>query len=101
MQHILRKLTNLPWGFVALFDVAALLSLALAIALIFGLPSKNAHGILHSTVSTKRIALSFDDAPRGRVVSERDFPEALTLLGAPPQVPSAVLTPSVLAKLPW
>ena len=65
MQHFLRKLTNLPWGFVALFDVAALLSLALAIALIFGLPSKNAHGILHSTVSTKRIALSFDDAPRG------------------------------------
>jgi hypothetical protein len=64
-------------------------------------PPSASMGIYSGLRALRELLGLFDDAPRGRVVSERDFPEALTLLGAPPQVPSAVLTPSVLAKLPW
>lgn len=55
-------MARLPWAFVLLFDLAALLALALALALATG--NANAQPKSHSK-GDKRIALTFDDPPRG------------------------------------
>ncbi len=63
MSKIFRKIAGLPWGYIALFNLAAFAALALAMALL-------AHGqsgeLRQRTLpGEKRIAISFDDAPRG------------------------------------
>lgn len=58
----MRKIAALPWGFVLLFDLAAVLALVFAISLLSG-PAEADEDI--PTKSEKRIALTFDDAPRG------------------------------------
>lgn len=64
MSRLLRDISGLPWALVALFDVAAIVALALAVAL---LSSQAAGPLGYRPVvdRSKRIALSFDDAPRG------------------------------------
>jgi peptidoglycan-N-acetylglucosamine deacetylase len=57
-----RKLVALPWSIIALFDAAALIALALMLALV---GHSSHHAIPVAPVGDKRIALSFDDAPRG------------------------------------
>jgi peptidoglycan-N-acetylglucosamine deacetylase len=65
MHGLLRKISYMPWGYIILFGVTALTAFALSMALVFG--ARNAQGSLYSTKGngSKRIALSFDDAPRG------------------------------------
>jgi peptidoglycan-N-acetylglucosamine deacetylase len=62
LQSLLRKISGVPWGFVALFDLAALVALGMASALLLAspIPGKNP-----PVTGDKRIALTFDDAPRG------------------------------------
>jgi peptidoglycan/xylan/chitin deacetylase (PgdA/CDA1 family) len=64
MQRLLRQMNALPWASVLLFEFAALVALLLAIALMLTVQRE---GSAHIEVGdgTKRIALSFDDAPRG------------------------------------
>jgi peptidoglycan-N-acetylglucosamine deacetylase len=64
VQRLLRQMNALPWGAVLLFEFAALVALLLAIALMLTVQSK---GVSAAKVGdgSKRIALSFDDAPRG------------------------------------
>ena len=62
MNNLFRKIAALPWGFVLLFDLAALLALGMALALATDnvtSPKQN------SALGDKRIAITFDDAPRG------------------------------------
>ena len=64
MQRLLRHMNALPWAAVLLFEFAALVALLLAIALML---VAQGHGRADAVVGdgSKRIALSFDDAPRG------------------------------------
>ena len=64
MQPLLRKMNALPWSAVLLFEFAALVALLLAIALMLTAQSKNLSA-MKAGDGSKRIALSFDDAPRG------------------------------------
>lgn len=63
MRSWVQQVRHIPWPFIILFDVAALVALALACALLFA----HGHGrAKHAAKPTdKRIAISFDDAPRG------------------------------------
>lgn len=63
MNRLLHHIGRLPWAFIILFDVAALAALVLAAALLFA----HAHGLAKhpAKLGEKRIAISFDDAPRG------------------------------------
>jgi peptidoglycan-N-acetylglucosamine deacetylase len=63
--QLLRKMSGLPWAFIALFNLAAFVALAFAIALLTGLPGKKMMTNGNSNHDAKRIALSFDDSPRG------------------------------------
>ncbi len=72
MRNLLQILGRLPWAFVILFDFAALLALVLAALLVQTLPtiiSPTKTAILSNATAAnsnaKRIAFSFDDAPRG------------------------------------
>ncbi len=60
-----RRIDRLPWAFVLLFDVAAFTALVLAFAALAVKP--HPAGEVHTARPTadKRIAFSFDDAPRG------------------------------------
>lgn len=64
VQRLLRQMNALPWGAVLLFEFAALVALLLAIALMLTVQAKEPSAVKTSDGS-KRIALSFDDAPRG------------------------------------
>lgn len=64
MQSLLRKINALPWAAVLLFEFAALVAIMLAIALMLTV-QKVPHTAANSGDGSKRIALSFDDAPRG------------------------------------
>jgi peptidoglycan-N-acetylglucosamine deacetylase len=64
VQRILRQMNALPWGAVLLFEFAALVAILLAIALMSTVPKDLTSGAKIADGS-KRIALSFDDAPRG------------------------------------
>lgn len=64
MQRLLRHISALPWLAVLLFEFAALVALLLAIALMLTVQSKGTVIALAGDGS-KRIAFSFDDAPRG------------------------------------
>lgn len=57
-----QKLKDLPWGFVALFDAAALIAFALMLALVSQTKAVGRTAPIHGD---KRIALTFDDSPRG------------------------------------
>lgn len=63
MKRLLHQIGHLPWAFIILFDVAALAALVLACALLFA----QSHGPAKYSAKPgdKRIAISFDDAPRG------------------------------------
>jgi peptidoglycan/xylan/chitin deacetylase (PgdA/CDA1 family) len=62
---VLRKIAGLPLAFVILFDVTALIALAFAMTWL----SKPADNVVAAEAAkhdgSKRIAISFDDAPRG------------------------------------
>lgn len=62
MSAFWHQLKVLPWSFVALFDLAALVALGLMLALV---SQDRAAGRIAPVQSEKRIALTFDDAPRG------------------------------------
>lgn len=65
VSSLLRKIAAIPWGFVLLFDLACLIALGLAIALL-SIPSADAASAAQRQHDgSKRIAISFDDAPRG------------------------------------
>jgi peptidoglycan-N-acetylglucosamine deacetylase len=64
-RQMLQKLARLPLSFVVAFDVAALLALALAVTLLSPSPAAHAPGFGKEDQGEKRIAISFDDAPRG------------------------------------
>ena len=62
MRKWLHQVKSIPWRFVLLFDLAALVALALALALL----SKPEAGYQIAAVKAeKRISITFDDAPRG------------------------------------
>jgi peptidoglycan-N-acetylglucosamine deacetylase len=72
MRNLRQILGRLPWAFVILFDVAALLALVLAVLLVQTLPgitsSAKTANVMDPNAgnpNAKRIAFSFDDAPRG------------------------------------
>ncbi|MFM2410000.1 MAG: hypothetical protein RL481_828 [Pseudomonadota bacterium] len=61
LQSLMRNIAAIPWGFVVLFDIAALVALSFSILLIM-----SSSAVLKPvTLGEKRIAISFDDAPRG------------------------------------
>ncbi len=64
MQRIMRQINTLPWAGVLLFEFAALVALLLAIALMLTVQSRGVPAV-NTGDGSKRIALSFDDAPRG------------------------------------
>jgi peptidoglycan-N-acetylglucosamine deacetylase len=64
VSRLLRNISRLPWVFVALFDLAALTALAFAFALL-STPAGSKEAERPKAAGPKRIAISFDDAPRG------------------------------------
>ena len=62
MSDFWRKLCALPWSIVLLLDLAALVAFCLMLALLRTVPAVHAPA---QPTGDKRIALSFDDAPRG------------------------------------
>ncbi len=62
MESLLRKMSGVPWGFVLLFDAAALLALTMAFALVTSATKTQSQV---AAKGDKRIALTFDDSPRG------------------------------------
>ena len=64
MQRLLRQINALPWAAVLLFNFAALVSILLAVALMLTVQKRGAVAV-YSGDGSKRIAFSFDDAPRG------------------------------------
>jgi peptidoglycan-N-acetylglucosamine deacetylase len=67
VRDILHIMGRLPWPFIILFNIASMLALILAIALVQTLPkaAPKAKAAIASNPNAKRIAFSFDDAPRG------------------------------------
>jgi peptidoglycan/xylan/chitin deacetylase (PgdA/CDA1 family) len=64
VDGVLRQLRALPWSFVGLFSLASFSALSLSIALLLSQTGGRVNS--RPTLSgAKRIALSFDDAPRG------------------------------------
>jgi peptidoglycan-N-acetylglucosamine deacetylase len=64
VRRIIRQINALPWSAVVLFEFAALVALLLTIALMLTVQSKDVPAV-NAGDGSKRIALSFDDAPRG------------------------------------
>jgi peptidoglycan-N-acetylglucosamine deacetylase len=64
VQRLLRHMNALPWAGVLLFEFAALVALLLAIGLMLAAQSTEPSAV-NVGDGSKRIALSFDDAPRG------------------------------------
>jgi peptidoglycan-N-acetylglucosamine deacetylase len=64
VQRLLRQMNALPWAAVLLFEYAALVALLLAIALMLT-AQRNGRAVTPVGDGSKRIAISFDDAPRG------------------------------------
>ncbi len=63
MSSTIRQISKLPWAFVLLFDIAAFTALIAVLLLFTFNPASSAAG--PKAVNAKRIALSFDDSPRG------------------------------------
>lgn len=61
----LQQVRHIPWPFIILFDVAALLALVLSIALVASAEPRKSIVPKPAASTGKRIAFSFDDAPRG------------------------------------
>ena len=83
VQRLMRQISALPWAAILLFEFAALVALLLAIALMVTVQS-NGTAIATIADGSKRIALSFDDAPRG--------PGAFLDAAIRPQMLTAALT---------
>ncbi|MEQ1538212.1 MAG: polysaccharide deacetylase family protein [Sphingorhabdus sp.] len=64
VQRLLRQMNALPWAAVLLFEFAALVALLLAIALMLT-AQRSGNSVPQIGDGSKRIALSFDDSPRG------------------------------------
>jgi peptidoglycan-N-acetylglucosamine deacetylase len=64
VQRVLRHINAMPWAALLLFEFAALVALLLAIALMLTAQNRDTAHVAAGD-GTKRIALSFDDAPRG------------------------------------
>ncbi len=62
---MLQKLARLPWAYVIMMNIAGFTAFALAMTLVVSQTPLNAGKIAVSGDGTKRIALSFDDSPRG------------------------------------
>jgi peptidoglycan-N-acetylglucosamine deacetylase len=65
LGRLLRHIGQMPWWHIALFDIAALIALALATALLASGASVKPSAPEPNATSDKRIAFSFDDSPRG------------------------------------
>jgi peptidoglycan-N-acetylglucosamine deacetylase len=65
VSELLRKIGRVPWWCILLFDAAAFVALGLAAALFWPSAAANPASADHHRHSDKRIALSFDDSPRG------------------------------------
>ncbi len=65
MSGALRQIARLPWAFVVLFDIAAFTALVAVLLLLSVDPAKGDAAHV-KRLPEKRIALSFDDSPRGR-----------------------------------
>ncbi len=63
MQDAFRSIGRLPWGYIALFNLAALTAFLLAMSLLFAPSAPVASAA--KIEGDKRIAFSFDDTPRG------------------------------------
>lgn len=78
MRDWLNKISRLPWPIVIAFDVAAFIAAAFSLALIWNVSSSFATSAPPVPDTGKRIAISFDDTPRG--------PGAFIKAGARPQL---------------
>lgn len=69
MRALLNEISRLPWAFVLAFNFAALTAFMLMLALLFSgqtqLAEQPVGRAVDAPTSKKRIAFSFDDAPRG------------------------------------
>ncbi len=65
MRQLLYQCARLPWSYIILFNVAALSAFVLAMMLVFGAVGSHASSPSRDFDRAKRIAISFDDAPRG------------------------------------
>jgi peptidoglycan-N-acetylglucosamine deacetylase len=65
LRGLLRDISKLKWWQVVLFDLAAFVALALAVALLWSGAAAKSVPPEPNARSDKRIALSFDDSPRG------------------------------------
>jgi peptidoglycan-N-acetylglucosamine deacetylase len=65
MQRLLRHIAALHWGFIVAFNIAALVALLLCAALLSTPAQHRGNDAALAGDGAKRIALSFDDAPRG------------------------------------
>jgi peptidoglycan-N-acetylglucosamine deacetylase len=65
VRQLLYQFARLPWSYIILFNVAALSAFVLAMMLVFGAVGGHATSPDRTADSSKRIAISFDDAPRG------------------------------------
>jgi peptidoglycan-N-acetylglucosamine deacetylase len=66
VSGLLRSIGRMPWWQIIAFDVAALVALGLALALLFGGAAAKPAWAEPNPKSDKRIAFSFDDSPRGQ-----------------------------------
>jgi peptidoglycan-N-acetylglucosamine deacetylase len=63
-----KSISKLPWFYIILFDIAAFAAFALMLAMVFASAPTGAAsgtGVGQNAASDKRIAISFDDSPRG------------------------------------
>ncbi|NJM49884.1 MAG: polysaccharide deacetylase family protein [Sphingomonadales bacterium] len=68
MRHIAAKISRMAWTDIIAFDIATLLALALFVLFIWQQGPKASAAEKHESaaaINVKRIAISFDDAPRG------------------------------------
>jgi peptidoglycan-N-acetylglucosamine deacetylase len=65
VRRFIRDIGNMPWWQIIIFDVAALFAFFLTILLLSNAPSAKAKSAEPNARSDKRIAISFDDSPRG------------------------------------
>jgi peptidoglycan-N-acetylglucosamine deacetylase len=83
VRRLLYIIANLPWAFVMLFCIASFTALGMTFALLSAGPGYGAAGSVKRNDGTKRIAISFDDSPRG--------PGAFLDTGVRPQMLRAAL----------
>jgi peptidoglycan-N-acetylglucosamine deacetylase len=65
VERVKRQIMAMSWWQIAAFDLAAFLALILSAALVWNGPQAVAKSVTQNAGSEKRIAISFDDSPRG------------------------------------